>query len=94
MTYANETASGWQTAVLSTPVRLTVGSTYVVSYNAPAGKYSYTSNFFAKDWTSGVLVAPAAKNGLFRYGTGTAVPNRTSSGTNYFVDVVFAPDPA
>ncbi|MEV4988626.1 DUF4082 domain-containing protein [Pseudarthrobacter sp. LMD1-1-1.1] len=94
VTYANETASGWQTAVLSTAVRLTVGSTYVVSYNAPAGKYSYTSNFFTKDWTSGVLVAPAAKNGLFRYGTGTAVPNRTSSGTNYFVDVVFAPDPA
>ena len=91
--FANETASGWQTAVLASPIRLAVGATYVVSYNAPVGRYSYTANFFTQVWSSGVLRAPT-RNGLYRLGTGTAVPNRTDRATNYFVDVVFAPDPA
>jgi hypothetical protein len=93
VTFTNETASGWQTAVLASPIRLTVGSTYVVSYNAPSGRYSYTPNFFTQVWSSGVLRAPT-RNGLYRYGTGTAVPNQTDRATNYFADVVFAPDPA
>ncbi|WP_426225326.1 DUF4082 domain-containing protein [Pseudarthrobacter sp. DSP2-3-2b1] len=93
VTFSNETASGWQTASLASPIRLTVGATYVVSYNAPAGRYSYTRNFFTQVWTSGALSAPT-RNGLFRFGSGTAVPNRTDNATNYFVDVVFAPDPA
>ncbi len=93
VTFTNETASGWQTAVLATPIRLTVGATYVVSYNAPVGRYSYTANFFTQVWSSGVLRAPT-RNGLYRFGSGTAVPNRTDRATNYFVDVVFAPDPA
>lgn len=93
VTFTNETATGWQSAVLASPIRLTVGATYVVSYNAPAGRYSYTANFFSRAWSSGVLRAPI-KNGLYRYGAGTAVPNRTDRATNYFADVVFAPDPA
>ncbi|MGX1160602.1 Ig-like domain-containing protein [Arthrobacter sp. SLBN-100] len=89
--FSNETATGWQTAVLSPPVRLTEATDYVVSYNAPVGRYSFTSAFFTRAWTSGYLTAPAARNGLFRYGSGTAVPNRTDNATNYFVDVVFSP---
>jgi hypothetical protein len=91
VTFTNETASGWQTALLPTPIALTVGTNYVVSYNAPAGRYSYTPNFFSKAWTSGALTARANNNGLYRFGSGTAVPNQTSNSTNYFVDVVFAP---
>ncbi|MFF1382992.1 DUF4082 domain-containing protein [Arthrobacter sp. NPDC058288] len=91
VTFTNETASGWQTATLPTPIALTVGTTYIVSYNAPAGRYSYTPNFFTKAWTSGALTARANNNGLYRFGSGTAVPNQSSNSTNYFVDVVFAP---
>lgn len=91
MTFTNETASGWQTATLPTPIALTVGTTYIVSYNAPAGRYSYTPSFFTKAWTSGALTARANNNGLYRFGSGTAVPNQSSNRTNYFVDVVFAP---
>jgi hypothetical protein len=93
LTFTNETATGWQSAVLASPIRLTVGASYVVSYNAPVGRYSYTPNFFTQIWSSGVLRAPTT-NGLYRLGSGTAVPNRTDTATNYFVDVVFAPDPA
>ncbi|KQR82505.1 hypothetical protein ASF98_00335 [Arthrobacter sp. Leaf337] len=91
VTFTNETASGWQTATLPTPIALTVGTNYIVSYNAPAGRYSYTPNFFSKAWTSGALTARANNNGLYRFGSGTAVPNQSSNSTNYFVDVVFAP---
>ncbi|KIS26983.1 hypothetical protein TV39_12935 [Arthrobacter sp. SPG23] len=91
VTFTNETASGWQTATLPTPIALTVGTNYIVSYNAPAGRYSYTPNFFTKAWTSGALTARANNNGLYRFGSGTAVPNQSSNKTNYFVDVVFAP---
>ncbi|MDV8146289.1 DUF4082 domain-containing protein [Arthrobacter sp. B10-11] len=91
VTFTNETASGWQTASLPTPIALTVNTNYIVSYNAPAGRYSYTPNFFSKAWTSGSLTARANNNGLYRFGSGTAVPNQSSNSTNYFVDVVFAP---
>ena len=46
VTYANETASGWQEAKLSTPVAITAGQTYVASYHAPNGGYAYTGSFF------------------------------------------------
>ena len=50
VTFTNETASGWQTATLPTPIPLTVDTNYIVSYNAPLGRYSYTQNFFTKAW--------------------------------------------
>ena len=89
--FPNETASGWQTALLSPPVRLTEATDYVVSYNAPVGRYSFTTAFYTQAWSSGYLTAPATRNGLYRFGSGTAVPNRTDNSTNYFVDVVFSP---
>ena len=47
VTFTGETPNGWQRAALSTPVRLTAGQTYVVSYLAPQGHYSATADFFA-----------------------------------------------
>ena len=41
-TFTNETASGWQTVLFSTPVAITAGTTYVASYLAPNGHYSAT----------------------------------------------------
>jgi hypothetical protein len=92
-TFTNETAGGWQTAVLDTPVSVTGGTTYVVSYLAPQGRYARTIDFFTSDWTSGDLSAPAVGNGRYLYGSGgfpTFVP---WAKTNYFVDVLFSPDP-
>ncbi|MFJ5958507.1 DUF4082 domain-containing protein [Paenarthrobacter sp. NPDC092416] len=98
VTFTNETATGWQTATLSTPVALSTGQTYVVSYRAPNGRYSYTSGFFNQTWTSGVFTASGPNNGRYRYGSGGVMPANSWNATNYFVDVVYsttvAPAPA
>lgn len=90
VTFTNETATGWQTATLSTPVALATGQTYVVSYRAPNGRYSYTQGFFNTTWTSGVFTASGPNNGLYRYGSGGVMPANSWNATNYFVDVVYS----
>ncbi|MDB5077852.1 MAG: Mo-co oxidoreductase dimerization domain protein, partial [Chloroflexi bacterium] len=45
-TFTNETASGWQQVLFSTPIAVTAGTVYVASYHANAGNYSATSNTF------------------------------------------------
>ncbi|PXA65709.1 DUF4082 domain-containing protein [Cryobacterium arcticum] len=91
VTFTNETASGWQSADLDSPVSLTAGTTYVVSYLAPVGHYSYTSAYFAQPKTNGPLTAAANTNGRYRYGSGGGFPEYSWNATNYFVDLVFAP---
>ena len=88
VTFVGETASGWQTATLSSPVAVSAGVTYVASYHAPQGHYSYTSGFFNSAWTKGDLVAPSYNNGRYLYGSG-GYPTYTYGSANYFVDVVF-----
>lgn len=89
VTFTGETASGWQTATLSSPVAVQAGTQYVVSYYAPVGHYSFTENFFSAPWTSGDLTAPAANNGRYIYAPGGGFPSYSWGGANYFVDVVF-----
>ena len=38
----NESTTGWQTANFAAPVSVTAGATYIASYRAPVGRYSYT----------------------------------------------------
>jgi len=89
VTFAGETASGWQTATLSSPLALTTGTTYVVSYLAPVGRYSATVNDFSTAKTSGPLTAPAANNGRYLYDSAGGFPTSSFDATNYFVDVTF-----
>lgn len=93
LTFQNETASGWQTATFATPIAITAGGTYVVSYHAPNGHYSATANGFASPVTSGPLTAPSngssGGNGLYAYGSASAFPSNSYNGTNYYVDVIF-----
>jgi hypothetical protein len=93
VTFTGETPSGWQAATLDAPVRVTAGTTYVVSYYAPQGHYSYTPGFFGSPWTSGNLVAPASSNGRYVYGAGGGFPAYSYGASNYFVDVEYVPDP-
>ena len=44
-TFTNETASGWQQVLFATPIAIDANTTYVVSYFAPNGGYSITSNY-------------------------------------------------
>jgi hypothetical protein len=41
-----ETASGWQTATLSSPVTISANTVYLASYFAPNGHYSYSRPYF------------------------------------------------
>jgi len=93
VTFAAETASGWQQATFATPIAITAGTTYVVTYFAPAGHYSADVGYFAN---SGVDRPPlhalgdgvSGPNGVYRYGSGGVFPTGTWQSTNYWVDVV------
>jgi hypothetical protein len=91
----NETASGWQTVNLTTPVSLTAGAIYVASYHTSSGFYSADDNYFGADHLNGVLTAPSSAssggNGVFVYGTGGIFPTNSFNATNYWVDVIFNP---
>jgi hypothetical protein len=89
-TFTNESASGWQTLTFTTPVQVTAGATYTASYFTPSGHFSYNGAFFTSDYTSGPLTAPSdGGNGVFRYGSGGAMPTGSYNATNYWVDVTF-----
>ena len=92
VTFTGETPTGWQRAALSSPVRVTAGQTYVVSYLAPQGHYSSTSHFFDTALTNGQLTAPAGNNGRYLYGAAGGFPTNSWASTNYFVDIEYVPD--
>ena len=93
VTFTSETASGWQQATFSTPVTLTVGATYVISYHTN-GFYSADGGYFANALTNGPLTAPSATtsggNGVYAYGGSSVFPTNSYNAANYWVDVVFA----
>ena len=93
-TFTNETASGWQQVSFSTPVAVTAGTTYVVSYYAPKGHYSLGANGLSSQVNApplyGLATASAPNgNGVFLYGSAPAFPTGTYNASNYFVDPVF-----
>ncbi len=94
-TASSETASGWQEIDFSQAVAIQANTTYVVSYLAPSGHYSFDSSYFASAGVdSGVLHAlsnaAAGGNGVFVATTTGAFPNSNFNATNYWVDVVFS----
>jgi Domain of unknown function (DUF4082)/Bacterial Ig-like domain/Bacterial Ig domain len=92
VTFTGESESGWQTAALDTPVDVTAGTQYVVSYFAPRGGYAATVGFFGGGWTRGPLAADGTRAGVYAYGGG--FPTLSWQSSNYFVDVAFEPTDA
>ncbi len=94
-TFVNETASGWQEALLPAPVAIAANTVYVVSYFAPAGEYASTAGYFAGGSFDapplhGVQDASPDSNGVYVYATSGTFPTATFGSTNYWVDVVFS----
>jgi hypothetical protein len=97
--FTSETVSGWQTVSFANPVAVTSNTIYIASYHCPGGHYSVNRTQFS---TTGVANPPlhvpannvAGGNGIYVYGSSSAFPNRSSSGANYWVDVIFSPDAA
>ncbi len=88
-TFSNETASGWQTVNLGSPVTVNAGQRYVASYYAPRARYAAAQNFFRSAYTSGDLTVPA-NGGVYRYGA-SGFPQSSYQASNYYVDVIFRP---
>jgi hypothetical protein len=96
VTFTNESASGWQQALFTSPVQITANTTYIVSYYAPNGGYAGDTNFFT---ATGIDSPPLhalrdgvdGPNGLYRYGTGGGFPASSFQSSNYWVDLVFVP---
>ncbi|MEV4457621.1 DUF4082 domain-containing protein [Microbispora sp. NPDC049633] len=97
VTFTDETASGWQQATFATPISITADTTYVASYLTTSGFYSVNRFYFVNAYTRGPLTALAdgtdGGNGVYVYSSVNAFPNKTYQSTNYWVDVLFDPDP-
>ncbi len=95
VTFTNETASGWQQALFSSPVAVAANTTYVVAYHTPTGFYSADGAYFS---TTGITNEPLlalatgadGSNGVLTDTVPTRFPRDTFNATNYWVDVVFA----
>lgn len=97
-TFTNETATGWQTVMLPSPVPIAANTTYIASYHADGGRYAVSSGYFATAGvTRGPLSAPRdgqfGGNGVYAYGTVPAFPTNTFNSENYWIDVVFTSSP-
>jgi len=93
VTFANESASGWQQAFFPSPVRIAANTTYVISYYAPNGGYATNQNFFNTGLDTPPLHALAdgvdGPNGVYVYATGGGFPKETFRASNYWIDVLF-----
>jgi len=93
VTFTNETASGWQTMTLPTPVPITANTTYIVSYQTTVGHYAVNGQYFNIGVTNSPLRALATGvdggNGVYGYGPAGTFPSNTFNSENYWVDLVF-----
>jgi hypothetical protein len=86
--FTNETASGWQTQALPSPIPLNASTQYVVSYSTSAA-YALDEGFFGPGFDRPPLHVPQ-QGGVFSQ-TLTTFPTQTFNGTNYWVDISFQP---
>jgi hypothetical protein len=90
VTFAVETASGWQQQALATPLAISADTTYVVSVNTGNTYYVATSFGLASQVSNGTLSSVVGNNGV--YGVAGTFPTNNWQASNYFRDIVFVPD--
>ncbi|MEU5695553.1 DUF4082 domain-containing protein [Actinosynnema sp. NPDC020468] len=95
-TFHDETGTGWQTLVFPQPVAVAGNTTYVVSYFSPTGHFSVDTGYFGTtsrylEPLTGLQTGVDGANGVFHGGGG--FPDTGGADANYWVDVVWAPEP-
>ncbi len=90
-TFTNETTTGWQTATFTTPITLTAGTTYVVSYHTNTGRYYATGNYHGTSTNPTYLTVPTTNAGVYTYATNPTFPKNTWNSSQYWVDLTFTP---
>lgn len=96
-TFTNESASGWQDVQFNGSVPINANTTYVASYFAPQGHYSYDAgsdpggltNAASNPPLSALSSSSSGGNGVYAYGTSPEWPTQTYNASNYWVDVDF-----
>src|SRR6201999_2582008 len=95
--FSGESPSGWQQQKFTTPIQIQPNTTYVAGYLAPQGHYSVNGPTLATAVVNTPLQAeadgPSGGNGVYSYGTGTTFPEDSYQASNYWVDVLFVPEP-
>jgi hypothetical protein len=89
VSFTAESTTGWQTATFAKPVTLSAGTSYVVSYHTPAGRYFATERFIGTS-VSANLQVPSSNVGVYAYGTTSNFPTNTWHASQYWVDLTFA----
>jgi uncharacterized protein YaiE (UPF0345 family) len=90
VTFTNETASGWQEQLLSSPLTIAANTKYVVSVNANT-HYAATPGGLATTITNGEISTVAdGSNGVLNVNP-SAFPTQSFNNANYFRDIVYAP---
>ena len=89
VTFANETASGWQQQALGSPLAVTANTEYLVSVNTGKNYYVATNSGLASQVSNKNLHSEVGSNG--RYGSSGQYPTNSYQNSNYFRDVVFVP---
>ncbi len=91
--FINETSSGWQQVLFSSPVFINANTTYVASYFSSSGDYPDTNPYFTQAVINGPLRALAngadGPNGVYKYSATSVFPTDSYNASNYWVDVVF-----
>lgn len=102
VTFTNESGYGWQEASLVTPLHVTRGQVYVISYGMATGDYQALAGGFTSALTSpGIVAYPSgdSRNTTVSTGTVNSVFSHTAGtypnlvgGTNayYYIDAVFS----
>jgi hypothetical protein len=90
--FSGETDSGWQSATFPSPVGVTAGTSYIVSYTAPQGHYAAASFYWMyRGRNAGPLRVAggygAKPAGVFNFTPGS-YPSSTYQQCNYFVDAI------
>jgi uncharacterized protein YkwD len=92
-TFVNETASGWQTLTLSTPVAISANTTYIASYHTNSGTAAVGLDFQSRGQNNPPLHALQSGvdgyNGVYIFGAGRAFPVQGTNGYNFWLDVIF-----
>lgn len=90
VTFTNETASGWQEQLLSSPLNIQANTTYVVSVNCNT-HFPITYDQLQNSIVNGDLSSVAdGNNGVF--GSAGSFPSNSYRNSNYFRDIVFTAD--
>jgi hypothetical protein len=102
VTFTNESDYGWQEAALTTPLYVTRGQVYVISYGETTGDYqAYAGAFTAPLSSPGLIAYPSgdSRNATVDTGTSNAVFSSSkgiypasigSTNGYYYVDAVFS----